>query len=141
MTPAQRAAALADPVVNCKRAGISLGHITATLSRVELAALVDVLAAQVAGPPPRYREVAEGRACRADPADAGGVAGTVPGAGAGLGVPGTSEAGEDRGDEGRAGSCRLTRSTAGLSAWGHALSAAHREPTSGTGSSRPSQTR
>ena len=56
MTPAQRAAALADPVVNCKRAGISLDHITTSLSRGELAALVDVLAAQVAGAPPRYRD-------------------------------------------------------------------------------------
>ena len=57
MTPQQRARALADAVLNCKRAGIALDHITASLSPGELAALADVLAECVVGPPPGREEI------------------------------------------------------------------------------------
>ena len=57
MTPNARSRALdlAIPIASCAGAGISTGHLTADLSREELAALVDLLALAASGDPVRLR--------------------------------------------------------------------------------------
>lgn len=55
--PRARALDLAIPVASCAAAGVGTTHITATASRDELAALVDVLALAASSDPVRLRAV------------------------------------------------------------------------------------
>ena len=57
MNPRARALDLAIPVASCAAAGFGTGHLTDTLTRDELTALLEIFAVVAAGDPVRLRTV------------------------------------------------------------------------------------